>query len=94
MSFFDPRYGTEREQSCDYADIDSQLNRAYNWFQARERQRQRQAQTYTNGLPDMTKETAIQACRDNGGYETPSLNEVLYLGFRSVRRGAGLPLAA
>jgi hypothetical protein len=41
-----------------------------------------------SGLPEMTSEVLVAACKEHDGYETPDLNDTLYLhfkGFRSIR---------
>ena len=38
------------------------------------------------GLPDMTPEEIRQSCIENDGYETPELNDKLYLHFRGFKR--------
>lgn len=61
-----------------YEEVDT----AYERLRERERERQRKKQTYTDGLPDMTPEAIRQACVDQNGYETGSLNEILVLSQR------------
>eukprot|EP01138_Halocafeteria_seosinensis_P010749 gb/GECG01010977.1/.p1 GENE.gb/GECG01010977.1/~~gb/GECG01010977.1/.p1 ORF type:complete len:744 (+),score=115.70 gb/GECG01010977.1/:1-2232(+) len=39
-----------------------------------------------NGLPVMTPERILASCIRNGGYETPNLNEKLYLHYEGFRR--------
>jgi len=39
-----------------------------------------------NGLPLMTHEAIAQACMEDSGYETPELNERLYLHFKGYQR--------
>ena len=42
--------------------------------------------TYLDGLPTMTKETLKASAVENGGYETPELNEKLYLHFKGYKK--------
>ena len=37
------------------------------------------------GVPIMTFDSIKSACVENGGYETPELNETLYLSFKGFR---------
>ena len=39
----------------------------------------------TQGVPIMTLESVKSACVENGGYETPELNETLFLSFKGYR---------
>lgn len=38
------------------------------------------------GLPEMTLDEIRQSCRENNGYETPELNDKLYLHFRGFKK--------
>ena len=38
------------------------------------------------GMPTMTKDEIRQSCVENGGYETPELNDKLYLHFRGFKK--------
>lgn len=40
----------------------------------------------SGGLPRMTKELLLASCLENDGYETPELNDNLYLHFKGFQR--------
>jgi hypothetical protein len=39
-----------------------------------------------SGLPEMTPQALLEACKEHDGYETPELNDTLYLHFKGFRR--------
>jgi len=44
------------------------------------------AETNSLGVPTMTKDEIRQSCIENGGYETPELNDKIYLHFRGFKK--------
>ena len=64
--------------------------KAYNWLQQRSASRALKSATqFVDGAPVMLHETVRQSCVENQGYETPELNDQLFLqhrGFRLVRQ--------
>lgn len=63
------------------------LDRLNKYFAEKERKRlDSQRDMASNGLPEMTAEEIRQSCRENEGYETPELNDKLYLHFRGFKQ--------
>ena len=42
--------------------------------------------TVENGMPEMNAKTLLEVALANGGYETPELNDKLYLHFKGYRK--------
>ena len=63
------------------------LSRLDSYFRSKERAKLEliRAESST-GLPEMTPAEIRQSCRENNGYETPELNDKLYLHFRGFKR--------
>lgn len=69
------------------------LQKLSNYFQKRDRKRlDAVARSNADGLPEMTVEEIKLACLENDGYETPELNEKLYLHFKGFKRIENLDL--
>ena len=62
------------------------LDQISKYFSEKERKKLDIKRGSKNGLPDMTPEEIKQSCVENDGYETPELNEKLYLHFRGFKR--------
>lgn len=62
------------------------LDRLNKYFSEKERKRLDANRDSSNGLPEMTAEEIRQSCRENEGYETPELNDKLYLHFRGFKQ--------
>lgn len=64
-----------------------QLNRVQSYFNERERRRlDKKVKDSGSAFPDMTPEEVKLSCLENNGYETPELNDKLYLHFRGFRK--------
>ncbi|KAG5178481.1 hypothetical protein JKP88DRAFT_328841 [Tribonema minus] len=59
---------------------------AFNKLREREKARTEAAQRAKGGLPVMTPDAIRQAALEDNGYETPELNDRLYLHFKGYRR--------
>ena len=62
------------------------LNGLSQYFKEKERKRlEGQILNKKIQLPEMTLDEIKQSCRENNGYETPELNDKLYLHFRGFK---------
>jgi hypothetical protein len=63
------------------------LDKLAAYFNEKERSRLAEiAQASTGGLPEMSVEEIRLSCRENDGYDSPELNEKLYLHFRGFKK--------
>jgi len=63
------------------------LNNIASYFNEKERKRlDNIAKNSASGLPEMTFEEIRLSCLENNGYETPELNDKIYLHFRGFRK--------
>eukprot|EP01036_Dinobryon_divergens_P027759 gene27756-36581_t len=63
------------------------LNNLANYFNEKERKRlAAKAKENSLGIPEMTAAEVKLSCMENNGYETPELNDKLYLHFRGFRK--------
>jgi dynein assembly factor 1 len=63
------------------------LNNLATYFIEKDRKKNEAlAKQSSDGLPEMTREEIRLSCIENDGYETPELNEKLYLHFKGFRR--------
>ncbi len=64
-----------------------QLDRISIYFKEKERKRLDTLSKQTlDGLPEMSLDEIKLSCLENDGYETPELNDKLYLHFRGFKR--------
>eukprot|EP01038_Epipyxis_sp_PR26KG_P013350 gene13350-17906_t len=69
------------------------LDKLASYFNEKERKRlQNKAKDSYDGLPEMTLDEVRLSCMENNGYETPELNDKLYLHFRGFKKIANLEL--
>lgn len=67
--------------------MSSRLDNLASYFNEKERARlSEMTKSSSNGLPVMTPEEIRLSCRENDGYDTPELNDKLYLHFRGYKR--------
>ena len=64
----------------------SRLDTINSYFNQRDRARLNDLVKSTGGLPIMSKEEIRLSCLENEGYESPELNEKLYLHFRGFKK--------
>lgn len=65
----------------------SRLDNIASYFNEKDRKKnQERAKLNLDGLPEMTREEIRLSCLENDGYETPELNEKLYLHFKGYRK--------
>jgi len=63
------------------------LDKLNQYFNEKEKKRlQSLSAVNTGGLPEMTRDELKLACLENNGYETPELNDKLYLHFRGFKK--------
>jgi hypothetical protein len=62
------------------------LDTINSYFNQKERARLNELVQNTGGLPTMSKDEIRLSCIENDGYESPELNEKLYLHFRGFKR--------
>lgn len=67
--------------------MEQRLNNINSYFNQKERARLNEiVQNTSDGIPTMTKAEIRLACIENDGYESPELNDKLYLHFRGFKR--------
>lgn len=62
------------------------LDRLSSYFNEKEKKRLESKAKENNGVPEMSEDEIRLSCLQNNGYETPELNDKLYLHFRGFRR--------
>lgn len=69
------------------------LNQVSTYFNEKERRRlENKVKESKSGLPEMTLDEIKLNCLENNGYETPELNDKLYLHFRGFKKIENLEL--